>query len=60
MKKITEFYLEPSKSQPNSMVLVAVTESGEKYIVSGDHWNPSVVQPYEHCFHTFDKGAAMP
>lgn len=51
MEHITEFFIQPSDTQPNMMILVAVSESGQKYVVGGDHWNPSVLQMYENSFH---------
>lgn len=59
MEKVKEFFVEPSKANKSEMVLIAVTESGKKYVVSGDHWNPSVLQPYERAFHVHDPKDAM-
>ena len=51
-ENVKSFHIEASKRNKQQMVLVLTTESGQKYVVAGDHWDPSSLIPYERCFHT--------
>jgi hypothetical protein len=50
--KIKEFSLEESKVNKGLIVLVATDENGQKWVCSGDHWNPTYSQKYEHAWDT--------
>lgn len=52
MKKIKEFFLEESKVNKGSMILVCIDENGEKWVCSGNHWNPTYATKYEDSFDT--------
>jgi hypothetical protein len=52
MDKVVSFYVEESKRNNGMKILVAVCESGEKYVVAGDHWTPTAMVKYENCFET--------
>ena len=54
-EKVVSFHVEQSTRNKQQMVLIATTESGKKYVVAGDHWDPSTLVPYERCFHTTPK-----
>ena len=50
--KITEFEIEESKVNKGCLLLIAITEDGSKYIVSGDHYSPTYIIPYDRAFDT--------
>lgn len=52
MEKVKEFYIEKSKTNKQQTILIAITESGQKYVCSGDHWSPTYLIPYERAFDT--------
>lgn len=49
--KVKQFTIEESKANKNMMILVAETEDGKKWVVAGDHWNPTALDQYETNFH---------
>ena len=55
MLKIKEFFLEESKVNKKLMILVAIDENGQKWVCSGDHWNPTYLKKYEDAFDTQDQ-----
>lgn len=50
MKKVIEFYIEESKVNKGMEILVAVTTYGEKFVIGGDHYNPTAAVPYVKCW----------
>ena len=52
MKKIKEFYLEESNANKGLMVLIGVDEDGQKWVMSGDCYNPPYAVKYEQSFDT--------
>ena len=52
MIKIKEFFLEESKVNKGLMILVGIDENGQKWVCSGDLWNPTYAKKYEDCFDT--------
>lgn len=52
MIKLKEFFLEESKVNKGLMIVVAIDENGEKWVLSGDHWNPTFAQKYDNSFDT--------
>ncbi len=45
--KVKDFTIEKSVFNKQMHVLVATTECGKKYVVSGDHYHPTYLIPYE-------------
>lgn len=52
MEEIKRFYLEESKVNKGKMIVVAVTYSGKKFVMSGDHYSPTYATPYENQWDT--------
>jgi hypothetical protein len=52
MTKIKEFYLEESKVNKGQMVLIAVDETGQKWVCSADSYDCRYAQKYEDAFDT--------
>jgi len=50
--KIKEFYLEESKVNKQCMILIAVDENNQKWVVSGNSWHPNYCIEYEVSFDT--------
>lgn len=50
--KVAKFEIEESKVNKNCLLLIAITEDGKKFVVSGDHYMPTYVIPYESAFDT--------
>jgi len=48
--KVKEFFIEESKVNKQCLILVAVLETGEKFVVSGDHHAPTFIIPYERAW----------
>ena len=44
---VKSFSIEESKVNKGMMILVATTEDGNKYVVGGDHYNPTAIIPYQ-------------
>lgn len=50
--KVKEFYIEPDKQNKGSLILVAVTEDNQKFVVAGDTYYPTHLVPYQESWHT--------
>lgn len=50
--KVKEFHIEDSQQNKNQKILIAVDESGKKYVVSGNPYDPTHLVPYELAFDT--------
>lgn len=50
--KVEKFEIEKSIPNPQQFILIATTEDGKKYVVSGDSYNPTYLVPYENAFDT--------
>lgn len=48
--KVIEFRIEESKVNKGWFVLIAKTEDGKEWVVSGDHWKPTFLVPIEEAF----------
>lgn len=47
MEKVKEFFIQESAANKGAQILVAVTESGKKYVVAGEHHHPTYLKEYE-------------
>lgn len=52
MKKIKEFYITESKVNKGLMLLIAVDEDGQKWVIYGDVINPAYIVKFEDGFDT--------
>lgn len=52
--KIIEFHIEESKVNKVCLNLIATSEDGNKYVVSGDFHSPTYLIPYESAWDTRD------
>jgi len=48
--RIDSFYTEESKVNKGVLLLIALDENGDKYVVGGDPHNTIRLVPYEQCF----------
>lgn len=48
--KVKEFEIEESKVNKGRLILVAITDTGEKYVVSGDFRMPAYIIPYSNAW----------
>lgn len=54
--KIKEFQLEDAKINKGVKILIAITESGEKYVIGGNAHYPMAVIPYDQCWEVIGNG----
>lgn len=52
IKKVSSFEIEKSKVNESRFILVAITETGERFVCAGDCYNPTYLIPYNQSFDT--------
>ena len=50
--KVKEFIVEDDKVNRGLKILVAVTEDGSKFVVSGNPHFPTQLVPYDECYYS--------
>jgi len=54
---VTKFEIEESKFNKGMHILVATTETGERFVVAGQHHSPTYLERYEHSSDAIGKEA---
>lgn len=54
--KVVSFEIEESKVNKGSMLLIAIGEDGTKYVVAGDPYYCSKLEPYEKAWDVVGDG----
>ena len=49
--KVEKFEIEESAVNKNCFILIAITEDGKKFVVSGNPYIPMYLDPYESSFY---------
>lgn len=50
--EVKKFYIEESTQNKGCFILIAETESGDKFVVSGNPHFSTYLEPYKNCYYT--------